>query len=426
MKAVNILKFFRIRNEKGSITVEASIVMPIFICAVLSIAFFIRIIYVEKLVKHAIDETANELATYSYIYSISGLNEKNEQAVDYLKKQRELFDKQLESIGDSIDFIESSKKDVGQGLETFKSGDIEGIRGAIETAASKKGDAREKAEALKLIFNSFKDDPKKELISLACIFGDNAFKDIKPYAAQPIIRFFIKKHFKDGKMDEDQRLRNLNVYDGFEGLDFSQSKLLDDNKSIELIVRYRINTALPINFLPRVNIIQRSVVLAWLDGDRESNDSKEQQNQEDVWKLAPLERGKKIQVLQGRNLPAYFPVISKFDNKSGEAVAIRSIDLEDATYLKPNNVKTKINSFIKELKAFKGGKSGDVVISESEIRSKKLVIFVPKGTITHDVQAVINKCISESAPVTVIIDESYEKSVKDGQGDKKESGSKQP
>ncbi|SFS06275.1 TadE/TadG family type IV pilus assembly protein [Anaeromicropila populeti] len=57
-----------ILNEKGSMTVEAAIVFPIFIFAVISIVFFFQIILFQLQLQYGLNQTAREISQYSYIY----------------------------------------------------------------------------------------------------------------------------------------------------------------------------------------------------------------------------------------------------------------------------------------------------------------------------------------------------------------------
>jgi len=52
--------------------------LPLFMCVFLSIAFFMKVVYIHNNVQYAINGAANEVATYSYLYSISGLQKVND------------------------------------------------------------------------------------------------------------------------------------------------------------------------------------------------------------------------------------------------------------------------------------------------------------------------------------------------------------
>ena len=57
----------RFNRDKGSVTVEASIVFPIFVCVIISIIFLIKAVIVHEIIQHAINEAAHELSAASYL-----------------------------------------------------------------------------------------------------------------------------------------------------------------------------------------------------------------------------------------------------------------------------------------------------------------------------------------------------------------------
>jgi len=90
---MNILKEL-LKKKDGSLTVEAAISLPLFMCVFLSIAFFMKVVYIHNNVQYAINGAANEVATYSYLYSISGLQKVN----DAIRKQRMNMERLHQSI----------------------------------------------------------------------------------------------------------------------------------------------------------------------------------------------------------------------------------------------------------------------------------------------------------------------------------------
>lgn len=68
-----MIKVFK--QGKGSITLEASIVLPLFICILISVIYLIKLVYTHELVQHAIDEAAWEVASSAYVYRASELKE---------------------------------------------------------------------------------------------------------------------------------------------------------------------------------------------------------------------------------------------------------------------------------------------------------------------------------------------------------------
>ncbi|MDI3477151.1 MAG: hypothetical protein PWQ59_676 [Thermoanaerobacterium sp.] len=96
-------------SNKGTITVEASIVLPIFICAILTIGFLTKVVYVHEKIQNVINESANELACFAYLSnkSVEGikgsLKDLNKTGLTFIDDAiEEGFDKALEFVNDKF------------------------------------------------------------------------------------------------------------------------------------------------------------------------------------------------------------------------------------------------------------------------------------------------------------------------------------
>lgn len=404
----------RPKHSKGSITVEAAIVVPVFICIIMSIVLLIRVVYIQGVMQHAINETAREISTYSYIYSISGLQKAHDNTQEKLDENNQLEEYFSQAV-EAYNAVGKSVAEAPDSIENLTTEDIKQIKDRLDSLENSFNVSREEVlQITKLIGDIFK-EPKKAFISMAYLIGDGSFNAFKTmYISEPVTSIFVKKFLDQDGIDAHTRLIRLSVVDGFDGLDFSQSKLFEDNKTVDIVVRYRIKNILPIKIIPDINLIQRSTVKAWLDGE-DGIASDTQNSGTSVWDLTPLKRGVRIQQELGRNLPERFPVISKFEQ--GTAVMIKSIDLEEATYRKPSNLRAKVNGFIRELKEFNGGSYMDTQVKNEGIKNKSLVIVVPEGTISPEIQKTFDECIkSAGRDIKIEIKEYGRKSSKSGEG----------
>jgi hypothetical protein len=55
-------------KAKGSLTLEAALVVPIFIYAILAFIYFLQIINIQEAIQHALNETGLESVRYAYVY----------------------------------------------------------------------------------------------------------------------------------------------------------------------------------------------------------------------------------------------------------------------------------------------------------------------------------------------------------------------
>ena len=397
----------KLRNQKGSLTVEAALTLPIFICVVISIAFFIKILFVHELIQHAISETANELSTYSYIYSVSGLQKAHDQSVENLDKEKARVEEQLKVLVNTADvfkeFPDEVKNTINDSAQDIQLGNARQAIDDFEELEQSAQELEQSYKEAKGVVQEIINDPKKELKSLACAFARVGMEDLKAeLVLKPLTKALIIKHLKNkGADDVNKYLSSLSVVDGFDGLDFSESRLFKDKKHIEMIVRYRVKLSLPINILPEICVIQKAKVRAWLDGDGNQKPERETS----VWELPNFERGEKIQQLYGRNLPKTFKTITKFDDKTGIATFIKSIDLNSDTYQQnPKTVEYIVNKCINALADFErnvikkdeNGKTSEYYLSSEQIKQRELIIVIPKGSKNEKFNKTFEQCTGKA------------------------------
>ncbi|WP_242835647.1 pilus assembly protein TadE [Ruminiclostridium josui] len=307
---------------------EAAICLPFFIMVVILFVFLIKAYFAHEIIQHAISGACNEMSVYSLIY--------------YSTNAEDL-------IGGVEKFINSEK--VSDELENT------------------------------------------ELLHYIREFG----KDVKDYLrAQavlvPITKILVREYLGTSSDRADIKLKNLNLTDGLEGIDFTQSKFLDDGRSIDIVAEYELEFPFLTQLLPGIKITQTASACVWAGEDGVSSlkgDSEE--NEQCVWDLENIKRGREIRRLQGANLPFNFPVISKYDN--GIATSIKSLNLDELYYHNTDNLQSKVKGYIKKLQEFNGGKRGSVTIDGSQIYKKELILVVPETNITSAQLQTLNKCI---------------------------------
>lgn len=66
--------FNKLKKESGSVTIEATISLSSFMFAIVTILTIVNICVVQAKMSYAINTTAKEISQYSYLYSLTGLN----------------------------------------------------------------------------------------------------------------------------------------------------------------------------------------------------------------------------------------------------------------------------------------------------------------------------------------------------------------
>ena len=352
-------------GRKGSITVEAAIALPVFLCVVISIVMLARVVYTHGMIQHALTETADEMASAGYIYHISGLRDIHDSARDGIQERADIFRDQLDSVFDTFDSLG------GVGNPTAGA---QGIGSMLEST----GDA---------VTN-----PLDELKNIAAYLAGGSIEDIKTELFTPVVKLYMKKYLKPGSGDIDAGLRALNISEGFDGLDFSESAFFEDrDENIDIVVRYTVDLPIPIKVLPRLELVQRATARAWLGGDEASGVLEPEEESESVWALDNFKRGTKLRALFGANLPSSFPVIAAFED--GRAVMIKSMDLTAESYQNTETVIETIDSYIRELSRYQGQESPwgskGIVIREGDIRQRELLLVIPQNKLSVEVEQLL-------------------------------------
>ncbi len=370
MKAINADS-----RLKGSITLEAALVLPVLLCAFFSVVFIIKAVYSYTLIQHALDETASEIASAGYIYHVSGIRDIHDTARDGINSKAELFRGQIGSVFDTYKSLKNMVNPTEQGLP--------GVGDSIDLLADAEqsfNNMLEQAEGVS--------DPLEELKSIACYVASGAFKDAKTQLFLPVVRLNMKRYLVTEKTgDADTRLKALNIAGGMEGLDFSESSFLaDESEEIDIIVRYQVRLPLPDQFGTGgvMEFFQRAKAKAWLGGDQAGSRHDEEAT-DSIWSLSNFQRGLKIRRLFEANLPVSFPVIARYE--TGRAVMIKSMDLTADSYQTGDNAKKTLTGYLKELSAFKGqdtpwGSSG-VVVRGNDITSRELLLVIPQNKLSE-------------------------------------------
>src|SRR3989339_983006 len=107
-------------KNKGSLTVEACIIMPIFISMILIVLLFMKVIFVNGFIQHILNDVTNEIGTYTYIYSATGIEEQDQNAKKYLEENRKAFDEHFKDGVDAFSSLSDNSKNLTFNIDDIK------------------------------------------------------------------------------------------------------------------------------------------------------------------------------------------------------------------------------------------------------------------------------------------------------------------
>ncbi|GKX30938.1 hypothetical protein SH1V18_34180 [Vallitalea longa] len=271
------------KKVKGSLTVEAALVLPIFLMAILSIMYIMKIIYIHENIQQSLSETANELATYSYILDkskILGAQQEIYQNASRNSSSGKNMYNRLEDLFKSIEggnsytyeekkldttFVHTSNtSDLNSNIDNFL-GIITKIKGIMkDNAETAYGSLYEMVDSLDSVLNSV----KKTMVSGSLCEGISVANN---YVGTKIAEKILDNYITD------EQYERWYIVGGKKGMNFRHSKFMLDNQDIDLVVKYRINIPMPFPGIRNIPMTQRVKVRGWTGNGGDHNECMEEQ-----------------------------------------------------------------------------------------------------------------------------------------------------
>jgi hypothetical protein len=366
------------KNCRGSLTIEAVISYTIFAMVMLTLLFIIKIVYTYGVVQHAINQTAKELASYSYIYSIT-VGKIDVSISDSTESGRKYFDKTADQLVTTYNSLTDLLESASPAADAFYEGDVENLGKSLNNINVKGQEVKESLPEAKEAVKKIVSDPKKAFKSFVGVMTYGASENIKTLVCGEIVRTMMAEYIdpNTGTMEAaNQKLEKLHVIGGMDGLDFSGSSFFSQGSmNIDIVVCYSLKPMVPINLLPNLNFVNRIYIRGWGGSSVTPGN-----NKNSIWNdKGDGNRGFALQEKANlRNLPEYFPVFSKFED--GKAIACISIDLREKTYQDQSKLTGRIMAKCSDIINFKKAKRGEITLSKDDIEQKELVILIPPST----------------------------------------------
>lgn len=252
------------KSENGMMVVEAVLSFTVFIMAVSAIVYLITIFTLHNKIQFAINSTAHEMASYTYLYQAAGLRDANKGIASDGAKYVGAIDDTANQIADTLNKIETLKGDAS-GITELNPSQIQKTIDDLKAAGSSGKESVNKVADLV----SNPNDLMVGVIYMAFSAADTGVKNLFASAAATIA---VKRYLVQGDKDADAYLKSMGVKDGYAGLDFSQSTMFCDEadyRLIDIVVEYDVDLAFVRLLIPKakLHMVQRVTVPGWLGGD---------------------------------------------------------------------------------------------------------------------------------------------------------------
>ena len=315
------------KGEKGSFTVEAILSLSIFMFAFVTIVSLATVAKIESTTQYAIDQTAKEISKYTYIASRANLlvhpKDSAEATVDSI-------DEAVQSMYDFSDVLSSSTGGNGVTLNS------EGLSDMLSGMSG--DDFKSITASAQNVYNSFAplmSDPKGAITALAQVVaqkGGSAL--VSRVIAQPLCKALLPKYITQ-QDDASAVLEKMGVVNGLDGLDFSLSTFLMDQRTINVVLVYEIDVKGFGIFDQKLIVKQTASTAAWL-ADTEGVKLSDVASKTSAWQKSDMERGKDyVSELQGENPHQGVKNgvgVDLYDQDSNTFTAVHSMNVFAASY----------------------------------------------------------------------------------------------
>jgi hypothetical protein len=217
---------------------------------------------VHNKVQFAINSTAHELASYSYLYQVLGIRSADATLSSDGSSYTKNIDDTTNQIIDTINKIESlNSKDSSQSLSISD----------IQNKWSQLKSTYESGKQSASMISSLVSNPSDLLVGVIYMATDAATTEAKSLFAQYASMALVEKYLTGSNMTADQYLKSMGVVDGYDGLDFSNSSVFCDseNRMVDIVVEYDIDLSFLKILIPKgtLHMVQRVTLAGWVDGD---------------------------------------------------------------------------------------------------------------------------------------------------------------
>lgn len=266
------------RYNKGSLTVEAAIIMPLFILSIFTLIMVMKLIFLHDMVQSALTETAEDLAAYGYLYDTSEL-------LDIQKSMDGYFE-------DGTDYLAVTESVVDESIIL-----LQHLEGVIQEYEKEEVDNTDPASIWDQI-KSLKDEIYNWMGNLGSysqsivnfaeeITLNNLFKSALDqgylYTKSIVSNLIVNNFFKTYLVNEE--LVNYGVKDGLKGMDFTHSKLFHKEDGIDdlilLVVQYEVNLPSFLKVLDSVQLTNTVKTRGWTGVGRDDIVKSEENNNEE-------------------------------------------------------------------------------------------------------------------------------------------------
>ena len=229
-------------KEKGSITVEAALFLPLFFMAFLTIYNLVYFARAQVLMQYAADQAAKEVAQYSYILEKAGILE----SLDNLNTRAENFETEISSIRENLETIQSASEKAVQGENV--GGQVTSIYQAAENTYS--------------TVEGYVENPSEFINGVLSALKKDAVNGVSSYMVNTVAKSCIQQQISiaGGNKDPEEYEEILGISNvSIKNTEWCQNK----SRDVKLVVDFDLNSKLPFFVMQPRHYRVQAVTRVW-------------------------------------------------------------------------------------------------------------------------------------------------------------------
>lgn len=232
---------------KGAFTIETTLSLTFFMLSILALMMVSMLIRIQADMQYAINQTAKEISGYFYLADRIGLASAlsaHENAV-----QASQLEKMDTTIGHMVDLAGNTNETYqdlkGQFSDSLSLQDINDFKELVKDAENNKEKIAEIGEKAKQVGKDLKQIAKSEnkmemLKAFLQVFGKSlANKAFSKYVTPMVCEALLPKYLTSGDVDDYYRNSGIDP----ESVNFGLSEILQDGRSVKLVVVYEVDVS---------------------------------------------------------------------------------------------------------------------------------------------------------------------------------------
>ncbi|WP_027089403.1 TadE/TadG family type IV pilus assembly protein [Thomasclavelia saccharogumia] len=398
------------RRELGSVTIEATIALTMFMFAFLGITSLSTLVRAESKVQYALNQTAKELSQYMYIFYRADNTGDTTKPVDDL----------IRETGEFTNMIKNASKDIESSGESFSKDQV--TADLLNTINDVKDDVQNILEAGKSLANRYKsvaENPTEVLNAIYSIIKGEVKNIVRSKVIAPVVaNILMPKYLETGEKSADEFLEDMGVTNGMSGLNFSLSSIMEDGRTINLTVVYTVDYKIPLIGDRQFVFKQTASTAAW------SKETKLTEIKSSIWDKPPLKRGKEIVENIKKENAALAVNTNKtygfdlYDKNTNTFTQIISINTQDPSYVlnsEGNGISLNEANFKKQIKKEASSlneymqktetvnmENGSVLNVDAKGKNGVIQIYIPKDSnLKETAQKYANEVAKEYDGITI-------------------------